>query len=237
MWPIATSPVQAAELLLLELREQAELAEHRQPPVLGDGDAGRLLATVLERVEREVRQRARRRDRARGCRRRRTSDDRARAPRAQAVELVDSRRRAPRGRTAVPRGRRDRRRPRSTVAASTSASSRPPSETSWTSEQCGRARQRNGQSSASARGRALRARRIARPRRPRASRAARAHVGTSPTQPTTGVGGIGAAVRLVVERDVAGDDRDAERLGRLRDPLDRLGRAPSRSRASRGCRS
>src|SRR6185437_15475895 len=31
------------------------------------------------------------------------------------------------------------------------------------------------------------------------------------------------AVGVVVERDVARDDWDAERLGRLRDPLDRLG--------------
>ena len=45
---------------------------------------------------------------------------------------------------------------------------------------------------------------------------------TSPTQPTTGVGGIDAPSVVVVERDVAGDDRDPERLRGLRDPLDRL---------------
>ena len=35
-----------------------------------------------------------------------------------------------------------------------------------------------------------------------------------------------AAVGLVVERDVARDDRDAQRLARLRHPLDRLGELP-----------
>ena len=36
-----------------------------------------------------------------------------------------------------------------------------------------------------------------------------------------------AAVGVVVERDVPGDDREAERLARLRHPLDRLGELPS----------
>ena len=47
---------EAAELLLREVRDQAELLQHRQPPVLRDGDARRLLPSVLERVQREVRQ-------------------------------------------------------------------------------------------------------------------------------------------------------------------------------------
>ena len=31
-----------------------ELLQHGEPPVLGDGDAGRLLSSMLERVQREV---------------------------------------------------------------------------------------------------------------------------------------------------------------------------------------
>ena len=47
---------QPAQLLLREVRDQAELLEHRQAAVLGDGDAGRLLAPVLEGMQREMRQ-------------------------------------------------------------------------------------------------------------------------------------------------------------------------------------
>ena len=46
-----------------------------------------------------------------------------------------------------------------------------------------------------------------------------------------------AAVRLVVERDVARDDREPERVAGRRHAVDRLARAPSRSRASPGSRS
>ena len=46
--------VQAAELLLVEdLRDEAHVAQHRQPAVVGDGDPGRLLAAVLQREEAE----------------------------------------------------------------------------------------------------------------------------------------------------------------------------------------
>ena len=45
------------ELLLVEdLRDEPHVAEHGQATRLGDGDAGRLLAAMLQREEREVRQ-------------------------------------------------------------------------------------------------------------------------------------------------------------------------------------
>ena len=48
---------QAAELLLVEdLGDEPEVAQPRQPPVLGDGDARRLLPAVLQREQAEVRQ-------------------------------------------------------------------------------------------------------------------------------------------------------------------------------------
>ncbi len=50
-------PLQPVELLLVEhLRDEAEIAQCRQPSLLRDGDAGRLLAAVLQREEPEVRQ-------------------------------------------------------------------------------------------------------------------------------------------------------------------------------------
>ena len=46
----------ACELLLVEdLRDEAHVAQHGQPACVGDGDAGRLLAAVLEREERRSR--------------------------------------------------------------------------------------------------------------------------------------------------------------------------------------
>ena len=46
---------QAVQLLLVEdLRDEAEVAQRRQPAVLGDGDPRRLLAAVLEREQAEV---------------------------------------------------------------------------------------------------------------------------------------------------------------------------------------
>ena len=51
------SPLEPAQLLLVEdLRDEAHVAEHGQPAAVGDGDAGRLLAAVLEREEAEVRE-------------------------------------------------------------------------------------------------------------------------------------------------------------------------------------
>jgi hypothetical protein len=45
---------QAVELLLVEdLRDEAHVAEHGQPALVGDGDSGRFLAAVLEREEPE----------------------------------------------------------------------------------------------------------------------------------------------------------------------------------------
>ena len=65
MWPIATWPCRPRELLLVEdLRDEPEVAQRRQPALLGDGDARRLLAAVLEREEPEVREP---RDVAVGC--------------------------------------------------------------------------------------------------------------------------------------------------------------------------
>src|SRR5581483_12323681 len=46
---------QPAEVLLVEdLRHESHLAEDGQPAAVGDRDPGRLLAAVLERVQREV---------------------------------------------------------------------------------------------------------------------------------------------------------------------------------------
>ena len=49
--------VEPAELLLVEhLGDEPQVAQPRQPPVLGDRDAGRLLSAMLEREEPEVRE-------------------------------------------------------------------------------------------------------------------------------------------------------------------------------------
>ena len=61
----------------------------------------------------------------------------------------------------------------------------------------------------------------AKPRRPE-----RAAFGSSPTRPTTGVGKIGPGARLVVERDVAADDRDRERAAGVREAGDRARELP-----------
>ena len=48
--------VEAAEVLLVEdLRHEAHVAQRREPARVGDGDARRLLAAVLQREEAEVR--------------------------------------------------------------------------------------------------------------------------------------------------------------------------------------
>ena len=55
MWPIATCAAEPVQLLLVEdLRDEPEVAQHGQPAVLGDGDPGRLLAAVLQREQPEV---------------------------------------------------------------------------------------------------------------------------------------------------------------------------------------
>ena len=43
-------------LLVEDLGDEPHVAEHRQPASLRDGDPGRLLAAMLEREEREVRE-------------------------------------------------------------------------------------------------------------------------------------------------------------------------------------
>ena len=49
--------LEPAEVLLVEdLRDEAHLAEHGQVAAVRDGDPGRLLAAVLERVQAEVRE-------------------------------------------------------------------------------------------------------------------------------------------------------------------------------------
>jgi hypothetical protein len=49
--------VQAREVLLVEhLRHEAEVAQRREPCLVGDGNPGRLLTAVLERVQAEVRE-------------------------------------------------------------------------------------------------------------------------------------------------------------------------------------
>ena len=60
-----------------------------------------------------------------------------------------------------------------------------------------------------------------------ARRAAAGRAGRSrPSTPTTGVGSMSAPRRLVVEADVAADDRDAERAARLAHAVDGLGQLP-----------
>ena len=132
-------------------------------------------------------------------------------------------------------------------AASASATARPPSETSWTSEQRGaiawsvaielglrREVERAGRPASSPYARLVlgaveRELRLA----GEVDRVAlapcarhRAHVGDEADAADDRRGVDRAAVRLVVERDVARDDRDAERLARGRHALDRLGQLP-----------
>ena len=142
-----------------------------------------------------------------------------------------------------------------TIAASARQTASPPSAASWTSEQSGAVRQRNAIRRASA-GEIERrgpARELAVERlvlgaveRQRGLAGEEDRVALAPRA------GDGAdvrdepdaadhrrrvdrpSVRLVVERDVAGDDRDAERLAGLRDALDRLGQLPRRSRGFSG---
>ena len=46
--------LEAAQLLLVEdLRDEAHVAQHGEPPEIGDGDARRLLPAVLEREQAE----------------------------------------------------------------------------------------------------------------------------------------------------------------------------------------
>ncbi len=48
--------LEAAEVLLVEdLRDEAHVAEHREPALVGGRDARRLLAAMLQREEAEVR--------------------------------------------------------------------------------------------------------------------------------------------------------------------------------------
>ena len=64
---------QRLELLLVEdLGDEPHVAEHRQPASLRDGDPRGLLAAVLQREEREVREPRDVAARPSGCRRRRT---------------------------------------------------------------------------------------------------------------------------------------------------------------------
>ena len=74
MWPIATSPGQRLQLLLVEdVRDEPHLAQDREAPAVGDGDPGRLLAAVLEREQAEVRETRRRPAPPNGSRRLHTS--------------------------------------------------------------------------------------------------------------------------------------------------------------------
>ena len=57
MCPIATSPGQRLELLLVEdVGDEAHLAQDRQVPAIGDGDPCGLLPAVLECEQAEVRE-------------------------------------------------------------------------------------------------------------------------------------------------------------------------------------
>ena len=303
--------------LVEDLRDEPEILQRRDAPAVGHGDAGALLAAVLQGVEPEVRRGARRRGRARRGRRCRTSSGSpGRMVGASGVRLrpwrpVASRRCA--RRRAAPPGASPRRSERdgaagtlptppsgtSCIAASASvaasagatrrptvaapspnrrdvgaagavrdsststprppssadsarATARPPSEASWALRRS-RARGAVGEQRCRARRVAAGLRRRRRPsiapctralvlraverrhavpsassttspaaRRPAGDRVRRRD-SSSPTQPTIGVGGMGAAGVLVVERDVAGDDRDAERLAGLGHALDGLG--------------
>ena len=226
--------VEAAELLLVEdLRDEAHVAEDRQPPAVRDGDPGRLLAAMLEREEPEVRDARDVALAASGCRRRRTSASsprrsaepaRARARRRRSGAHAGSRR--------CPSGSRRAGRPRRArplhSAASSSAASSPAAPTSCASVRSGAAFQRKRISAASACGSSgpagTLASRTASPARQRPG--IRRTSGTSADTADDRRRRDRAAVGLVVERDVARDDRDAERARRGRDPVDRLRELP-----------
>ena len=187
--------VQAREAPLVEhLRHEPEVAQRGQPAVLGDGDPGRLLAAVLQRVEPEV---GEPRDVAVG-----------RADAEDAAHLA-TRPRARRRRPTATSTRRD-----ATITPGPSATSDVGVDAATTPQpRAARARRRRRRRRARARRGARspdEARRARGRRRAGAARGRRAASGgirvtsrTRPTQPTTGVGGIGRAAGLVVERDVA----------------------------------
>ena len=123
--------------------------------------------------------------------------------------------------------RRPRRGPRQQRGRRARGSGRARSRRRVAAEAAGRQARRGSAPGTRSRRARARARRRRRPRRPRASRRGTSRTsGTSPTQPTTGVGWIARAVGLVVERDVSGHDRNAERLAGARHALDRLGQLP-----------
>ena len=198
--------VQAAELLLVEnLRDEAHVAQHRQPAVVGDRDPGRLLAAVLQREEAEEGRRARRRARVRGCRRRRTSGDRPELAQVRPVGLA--RRQGSPSRSAPRRPPRSRAAEAATPRAS--ACARPPAPTSWASESFETLRQSQPISSTSSPSASQT--RVARP--PAARHLA--HVRHEPDAPDDGRRRNRPSVGLVVKRHVARDDRNPERLRRL----------------------
>ena len=172
------------ELALVEhLGDEAQVAQSGQPALVGDGDAGRLLAAVLERAEPEVGEPG---DVAAGGAGAEDAAHQTRpsssAPAKSSALVVLGARvtitpgpvgAGERGLDAAParRPRAARRRPRGDVVGEGEAVGVAPDERDELGARA-RAGRRRGRRAASATGRAARSR-------------------TSPTQPTTGVGGIG----------------------------------------------
>ena len=222
--------VQAGEAALVEdLRDEPEVAQRRQPAVLADGDPGRLLAAVLQRVEAEVARAARRRVRARGRRRRRTSGAPARARRRRptgsrparrddhALGLRRRRQSASRARPRRGLAQRERDAAVRDVVREREQVRVPPDEAR-------RARDRS--------------RAGAQTRSPLCHRSGIArHVADEADAADDRRRRDRRAAGLVVERHVSRDDGDPERFAqRARCPRSPA-RAPSRSPASPGCRS
>src|SRR5439155_13014256 len=187
--------LQAAQLLLVEdLAHEPEVAQRREASVVGDGDSGRLLPTVLKREEAEVRQPGH------------VPAGRVNAedPAHQGTWPIWTKPFEPSlvtwegamARTAAPRrGSSGRSTSASSPplhpAASASACASPPAPTSCARPSSGAAFQRKRISAASAASESsgATASRTASPERQRDG--TKRTSGTSPTQPTTGVGGIG----------------------------------------------
>ena len=220
--------VQAAQLLLVEdLRDEAHVAQHGQAAVVGDGDPGRLLAAVLEREQPEV---GDARDVALG-----------------GADAEDAAHQRDRPELAQVRPVRLARRPGSPsrTAASPSALNSRPLKRRGLRERVGEAAvadvvgERELRRVAPEPADQLDLVALGQPDAVAGPPAARdlAHVGHEPDAADHRRRRNRAAVGLVVERDVARDDRNPERLRRLGDRPRSPRPAPSRSPASPGCRS
>ena len=209
--------VQAAQLLLVEdLRDEAHVAQHRQPAVVGDGDPGRLLAAVLQREEAEE---GHARDVALG---RADAEDAAHQATVPSSRRWGQSGRSP-ARITEPYGASP---VRLEVVA---AEGRGLGERVREAAVADVVRERELRRVAPEPADQLDLVALGQPDRVARPPAARhlAHVRHEPDAPDDGRRRNRPPVGLVVERHVARDDRNPERLRRLGDPLDRLGQLPA----------